>query len=198
GGCGTLSGIYAAYPDGPVKVLDEDDNEVGGDPTGYWLLTSSLFVYDGAVFQCHGVSDGGDCDVLRIQSDGSDDFHEVRGHGGSLSFYGTKVTSWDTDAGEQQKSYSGGRSFINCVSEVMSENADCAKNDLGECRMDIINSEMGDLGWFDAESYGLTWKVRGFCPDLSNPEVFDEVNVYGDIQGSDIYGMYYGMYSYGH
>lgn len=57
---------------------------------------------------------------------------------------------------------------------------------------------MGDLGWFDAESYGLTWKVRGFCPDLSNPEVFDEVQVYGDIQGSDIYGMYYGMYSYGH
>lgn len=63
---------------------------------------------------------------------------------------------------------------------------------------DIINSEMGDLGWFDSESYGLTWKVRGFCEDLSNPEVFDEVNVYGDIQGSNIYGMYYGMYSYGH
>ena len=57
---------------------------------------------------------------------------------------------------------------------------------------------MGNLGWFDSESYGLTWKVRGFCKDLSNPEVFDEVQVYGDIQNSDIYGMYYGMYSYGH
>ena len=57
---------------------------------------------------------------------------------------------------------------------------------------------MGNLGWFDAESYGLTWKVRGFCKDKSNPEVFDRTDVYGDIQGSDIYGMYYGMYSYGH
>ena len=57
---------------------------------------------------------------------------------------------------------------------------------------------MGNLGWFDSESYGLTWKVRGFCKDLSNPEVFDEVQVYGDIQNSDIYGMYNGLYSYGH
>lgn len=24
---------------------------------------------------------------------------------------------------------------------------------------DIINSEMGYMGWFDSESYGLTWKV---------------------------------------
>ena len=57
---------------------------------------------------------------------------------------------------------------------------------------------MGNLGWLDSESYGLTWKVRGFCTDLSNPEVFDRTGVYGDIQGSEIYGMYYGMYSYGH
>lgn len=31
---------------------------------------------------------------------------------------------------------------------------------------DIINSEMGFMGFDDAESYGLTWKVRGFCKDL--------------------------------
>lgn len=31
---------------------------------------------------------------------------------------------------------------------------------------DIINSEMGYLGFDDSESYGLTWKVRGFCSDL--------------------------------
>lgn len=57
---------------------------------------------------------------------------------------------------------------------------------------------MGDMGWFDSESYGLTWKVRGLCTDLSNLDVFDRVSVYGDIKNSDIYGMYYGMYSYGH
>lgn len=34
--------------------------------------------------------------------------------------------------------------------------------------------------------------------DRSNPDVFDDVNVYGDIKSSDIHHMYYGMYSYGH
>lgn len=165
GGCGTFTGIYEAYPNGPVKVLDEDDKVIeGGSPTGYWLLMSSLTVYDGAVLQCHGVSDGGDCDVLRIQSDGSKDFHEVRGHGGSLSFYGTKVTSWDTDEGEQQKTYKGGRSFINCVSEVQSPSADCAKNDRGECRMvrlirlvDVCVKCSGRVGY----------RVAQACPYLS-------------------------------
>ncbi|CAM9504384.1 unnamed protein product, partial [Ascophyllum nodosum] len=127
-------------------------------------------------------------------------YYEVRGHGGNLSFKGTKVTSWDTDSGEEQTTYSGGRSFINCISEELAGD-DCdgaAKNDMGECRMDIIDSVMGNMGFFDSESYGLSWKVRGFCVDLSNPEVFERTGVYGDIQGSEIYGMYYGMYSYGH
>lgn len=41
-------------------------------------------------------------------------------------------------------------------------------------------------------------QVRGFCTDMSNPEVFEDVNVYGDIANCDIHHMWYGMYSYGH
>ncbi|CAM9998634.1 unnamed protein product, partial [Hapterophycus canaliculatus] len=33
---------------------------------------------------------------------------------------------------------------------------------------------------------------------MSNPEVFDNVQVYGDITNCNIHGMWYGMYSYGH
>ncbi|CAM9999901.1 unnamed protein product, partial [Ascophyllum nodosum] len=168
--------------------------------TGKWLLTSELFVLRGSIFYCRGTSIGGDCDELRIQSTGPTDFHEVRGHGGSLYFENTLVTSWDTPNKGPQEDYKDGRSFLNCVSEYESDET-CEgqpKNDFGECRMDIIDSEMGYLGWFDAESYGLTWKVRGFCVDKSNPEVFDTTNVYGDIKNSDIHHMYYGMYSYGH
>ena len=117
-----------------------------------------------------------------------------------MYFEDTVVTSWDTPNKEPQETYEGGRSFLNCVSEYLTGD-DCegnAKNDMGECRMDLINSEFGYMGFFDSESYGLTWKVRGFCKDLSNPEVFDTTNVYGDIIGSDIHHMYYGHYSYGH
>lgn len=56
---------------------------------------------------------------------------------------------------------------------------------------DIIDSTMGNLGFFDAESYGLTWKVRGLCTKtgkLENVDIFENRNVYGDIKGSDIYG----------
>lgn len=31
---------------------------------------------------------------------------------------------------------------------------------------DIIDSEMGYLGYDASEAYGITWKVRGFCSDL--------------------------------
>ncbi|CAN0409524.1 unnamed protein product, partial [Laminaria digitata] len=73
-----------------------------------------------------------------------------------------------------------------------------AKNDMGECRMDMVDSELGYLGYFGTEAYGITWKVRGFCTDKSNLELFDNVNVYGDIMNCDIHHMWYGMYSYGH
>ncbi|CAN0243860.1 unnamed protein product [Scytosiphon promiscuus] len=69
---------------------------------------------------------------------------------------------------------------------------------MGECRMDIIDTEIGYLGYFDSESYGMTWKVRGFCVDKSNEDVFETTNVYGDILNSDIHHLYYGHYTYGH
>ena len=192
-------------PKGPIYILG-DDNEVLLQPTaftGKWLITSELHVRTGSVFYCRGKGSeegDGDCDELRIQSTGETDFHEIRGHGGSLYFENTIVTSWDTPNRKPQEVYEGGRSFLNCVTEYESDET-CVgqpKNDYGWCRMDIIKSEMGYLGFFDSESYGLTWKVRGFCADKSNPEVFDTSNVFGDIIDSDIHHMYYGMYSYGY
>lgn len=44
-----------------------------------------------------------------------------------------------------------------------------------------------DLGWYYKESYGLSWKARGLCNDLSNLEIFDTVAVWGDILDSHIH-----------
>ena len=208
-GCATIGQLYKLRcerdgwtPKGPIYILDEN-NDIDLNPlaiTGKWLVTADVYVRTGAVFYCRGSEIGGDCDELRIQSTGPKDFHEIRGHGGSLYFSHTLVTSWDTPSKEPQEEYEGGRSYLNCVSEFESA-VNCTGqplNDFGECRMDIISSEMGWMGWMDSESYGLTWKVRGFCADKSNPEIFDTTNVYGDIIDSDIHHMYYGMYSYGH
>lgn len=40
----------------------------------------------------------------------------------------------------------------------------------------------------------LTRQVRGFCADLSNEDIFERVNVRGDIRFSDIHHNYFGMY----
>eukprot|EP00903_Cladosiphon_okamuranus_P019666 g18077.t2 len=208
---GTVSSGGVLSSKGPIFQLDDDGavlESVGaiGEPvTNKWLLTAELYVTDGAIFYCKGSKVGGDCDELRIQSIDHTDFYEVRGHGGSLYFEETIVTSWDTPNREPQavhewSSEEKGRSFVNCVSEKLTGET-CegrAKKEMGECRMDIIKSEMAYLGYFESESYGITWKVRGFCKDLSNHDVFTTTNVYGDMIDSDIHHNYYGHYSYGH
>ncbi|CAM9392267.1 unnamed protein product [Discosporangium mesarthrocarpum] len=205
GGCATLSLIYqtrmdvkTGVPKGPIYILDEKD-EIDMTPfapyTGKWYVEADIFVLDDITLE---IVD----EELRIESTETR-FHNLRGHGGSLYFSGAVVTSWDLSVGGPREAYDVGRSYISCISE-MTGYGDCggglgvAKNDMGECRLDVLETEIGYLGWMDSESYGLTWKVRGFCVDKSNPEVFDEVNVYGDIIDSDIHHMYYGMYSYGH
>ncbi|CAM9629201.1 unnamed protein product [Pylaiella littoralis] len=208
-GCFTMTDLYnfrgeekTGESKGPIYVLDGTSkvDVPGGKFTNKWLLEAELYIVDGAVFYCKGSGAGGDCDELRIESTGPNAFHEVRGHGGSLYFEDTIVTSWDTPNGKPQEEFEGGRSFLNCVSEKLSTDTceGTAKNNAGECRMDIIDSEIAYLGYFDAESYGMTWKVRGFCKDLSNPEVFETTNVYGDIKGCNIHHNYYGHYTYGH
>ena len=41
-------------------------------------------------------------------------------------------------------------------------------------------------------------QVRGFCVDKSNHELFEDVNVYGNIYDSDIHHNNFGVYTYGH
>lgn len=42
-----------------------------------------------------------------------------------------------------------------------------------------------------------SFKVRGYCKDKSNPEIFDSVGVYGNIYDSEIHHNYFGVYTYG-
>lgn len=51
------------------------------------------------------------------------------------------------------------------------------------------------------ELNGTEWwtvQVRGFCKDKSNPEIFDQVNVYGNIYDSELHHMNFAVYTYGH
>ncbi|CAN0334916.1 unnamed protein product, partial [Ectocarpus sp. 12 AP-2014] len=218
-GCVTLTEMWQwlqSGPEGvPTDLLYPVDPATGAaittastaeELTGVWLVRTSLAVSNGVTMNLKGTSVGGDCDELKIRSSPTL-IHAVRGHGGNLDIYKTLIQSWDENlltahiladdsTGDEPRSY------IACSSEVVNENDTCdsgfAREDKGECRMDMVDSELGHMGYFASESYGITWKVRGFCADMSNPEVFDNVNVYGDITNCDIHHMWYGMYSYGH
>ncbi|CAN0540145.1 unnamed protein product, partial [Laminaria digitata] len=76
-----------------------------------------------------------------------------------------QVFGWDTSKNKVQTDGSKGRSYISAISEVILDSGETcdgrAKNDMGEARMDIEDSEMAYLGHYHAESYGLSWKVGG-------------------------------------
>lgn len=59
-----------------------------------------------------------------------------------------------------------------------------------------MRSHFEVLNRFNHYSLVLT-QVRGYCSDESNPEIFDEVNVYGNIYDSEIHDNYFGVYTYG-
>lgn len=71
--------------------------------------------------------------------------------------------SWDEDANTYDRNYRDGRSYISAVSEIITDESETcigtAQKTMGEARMDIISSEIGYLGYYESESYGLTWKV---------------------------------------
>ena len=182
GGCISLSEISENIANSPLYSL--------GDNT--WNLDSDLYIEDGVTLNVIG-------EELRLLSN-SETIVNLRGHGGSLYFDEARVISWDDSKNGVDENQDDGRSYISCISEVLTGET-ClgnAKNDMGECRMDIFNSEIAYLGYHASESWGLSYKVRGFCKDKSNPEIFDDVRVRGDIKNSLIHHNYYGHYSFGH
>ena len=198
GGCITLGevwdGLNGFNEQNPLYSVNLDGS-FSDVQTGTWLLTEDLYIEDGVTLDVIG----GDADELRLLSN-NDTFINLRAHGGSLNFDNTRVLSWDLELEGPDEDLENGRSYISCLSEVLTSHTcnGTAKNSMREGRMDISDSEMSYLGYHASESWGLSYKVRGFCTDKSNPELFDSVGVYGNIYDSEIHHNYYGHYSYGH
>ena len=199
----TTKRIYIESP--PVRssacvTLDYIFNQINGGPPlyknddGSYYLTEDMYILDGITLQIKN-------EELRLKSD-SQTVINLRAHGGSLDIEDSKIISWDPESNGPDENIDDGRSYISCLSETITDpGLTCdgsAKNNMGEGRMDITRSEISYLGYYASESWGLTYKVRALCKDKSNPDVMDQVKVYGNIVDSDIHHMYHGHYSYGH
>lgn len=191
GGCASPAIVYEALGDAsPLHPLETP---------GEWMLTESLHILDGITFNLYGTDVGGDVDYIKLRSD-SEMTVSIRAHGGSLDLLHTKVTSWDSSKGDVDTDWSDGRSYLSAISEVVLDASETcvgsAKNDMGEARMDIQNCEIAFLGYEEAESWGISWKLRGVCNDKSNLDLYEGVGVYGNLLGSDVHDLYYGHYGY--
>lgn len=156
-----------------------------------WLLRANLRLDSGATLSLKGSAAGGDVNELRLLSNNNSSANSViymRAHWGKFDLNSVKVTSWDEAANGPDTEYSTyKRAYIHVRSMLDTDGVTPL-----ESRMDIVNSEVAYLGYDAAESYGLAWKVYG-----SQADIFDKVNVYGNIINSFIHHNYFGVYTYG-
>jgi len=176
----TLTEIKAACPAAPL---------VQSSP-GVWELNSDLVVQGGAELNLSG-----DVKQLRLQSLPSGltkDVSALIAQYGTINMNGVTVTSWngtgpDTDL-TVPSGGTRGRAFVRAVSFMEGSTP-------RESRMDIVNSDLGFLGYNAAESYGVSYKARG-C-GATTPAICDALNVLGDQTGSTFHDNYIGTYTWG-
>lgn len=183
GGVTTLSGLKAALPQAPLKLVDRERR--------IWLLSVSVLLTNGSTLRLHGRAAGGDVDELRLRSDNSHaagSIVSLTADHGAIDIRATRVTSWDTAANGPDTEYETyGRAFIRARSRMRAMMLIPLQS-----RMDVTDSEIAFLGYAANESYGLVWKV--VAPE---PFVFDYVRIHGNVIRSNIHDNYFGLYAAG-
>jgi mannuronan 5-epimerase len=180
GAVDTLSEIKAACPAAPL---------VQPSP-GVWELNSDLVVQGGARLDLSG-----DVKELRLQSLPSGltrDVSALIAQYGTIDINGVKVTSWngtgpDTDL-TVPSGGTRGRAFVRAVS-FMEGSAP------RQSTMNIVDSDLGFLGYNGSESYGVAYKARG-C-GATTPAICDVLDVFGKQTGSTFHDNYMGTYTWG-
>jgi len=117
-------------------------------------------------------------DQLRLQSNNSGDTNQfvfIKADWGSIGIRGTSITSWDDAVNGPDTEYAtNGRAYIAVRSRLGVDGTTPM-----ESRMDIIDSDIGYLGYDNPEGFGLTWKISG-----DQPALFDLLDVLGGRDGS--------------
>ncbi|GEM_PF-5215169 len=154
---------------------------------GEYLLKTSIKLFDGVTLELHGRSAGGDVDWLKLKSEKSG-YVSIESSNGSISIRGTKITSWDTSTGTFDNAIEdgSGRAFISAKNRSAAVTGN---------RMDVIDSEVAYLGFFEETAYGISWKVLN-GPDKADTGILGK-GITGTISGSKFHHNYFGVYVYG-
>ncbi len=228
----TLSEVYAALPLRVTNKYESKDTLLTQVAPKEWLLRRSLQVEEGATLVIRGGAAGDVSWLKLRSVDTAATAEEpfggvfLRAKNSTLRIEDTKVTSWNDATQSVDTTYSvddpntsayegNGRSYISARSLIESTDGSirplapptaCEVNggsrEPYEGQMDVINSEIGYLGYKFAESWGLSWKVDYKGPanptyDLPSRQLFAEVDIFGSITGSTIHHNYFGTYTFG-
>ncbi len=188
-GSAMLSDIKAALPNAPLTQV----------APAVWHLRADLQMENGATLVLHGTRLGGDVNQLRLQSNNwltTNNNVSLTADWGNIDIRSTAITSWDDAAqGPDTECAVFKRAFVRVRSSLDEDGVTPH-----ESRMDVIDSDIGYLGCHEAESYGLVWKVN---PPQTNHDfgpltnLYNLVNVYGDIKNSHIHNNFFGVYTFG-
>ena len=178
----TLSEIKAACPGAPLTQVSAK----------VWQLDADLVLQNGATLTLDAA---GDVTELRLQSLPGGRQNEVAAltaQYGAIAMTGVKVTSWDGTGPDTDPAVAAGgvrgRAFVRALS-VMEGGTPRVS------RMDIVDSELGFLGFNGAEAYGVAYKARG-C-GIDTPAVCDVLDVLGRQTGSRFHDNFMGTYTWG-
>ncbi len=192
----TLSDLRAVVPASALVLVDA--------AVGVWFLRANLVLQRGAALRLSGTAVGGDVNELRLMSNNvagaTNNTVKISADWGSITIDTVRVKSWDEAVDDVDTEYATyGRSFIQVRSSLDADGVTAR-----ESRMDVRSSDIGYLGSDASEAYGLSWKVIGdpgaaITDAFGNPtyELFEKVNVLGDITNSRLHHNYFGMFSYG-
>lgn len=168
-----------------IQAAEPHANILQLEPGDIWQVGSSIILQEGATLNIQSP----EVRELRLVSNNTGSANDnvyLRAQWGTINIRDTSVTSWDEALGGPDTEYATyGRSHIQVKSFLEGDTP-------RESRLDIVNSDIGYLGYYGAEAYGLSWKVLG-----NTPGIYDQVNVYGDITNSRIHHNYFGVYSFG-
>lgn len=187
----TLTDVAANCTSAPLRQVDA--------ATKTWLLSSDLVLQNGATLALKGSAAGGDVNTLRIRSRATNALAEVQAitaQYGTIEADAVTVTSWDDVAGGPDTKadfVSGatlrGRAFVRALSYVDAGGA------ARQSRMTINNSTFTNLGYYAAESYGVSYKSRQ-C-GRANPAACATAPVTGWQKNSTFSKNYMGLYLWG-
>lgn len=172
GGSATLTDVLAALPNAPLTLVDPV-NKV-------WFLGANLIVADGCTLTVAG-GPSGDVNELRLKSDNSsaaNSYVYISADWGTLIFNSTKVTSWNEATSAPDDEYvEFQRAYIVAKSRLVGSVAQ-------ESTLNVINSDIGHLGYNYREAYGVTWEIVSSVGG---------VRVFGTVSGSYIHDCQLGV-----